>query len=81
MKEVVIYTTLACPYCIAAKKLLGEKGVSYKEVDVTGDDAKREKLVEMSGGRVTVPQIFVDGDNIGGYQELVEFFNRRGSRE
>ncbi len=72
-KDVVVYLTGYCPYCHAAKNLLESKGVAYREVDVTDDDAMREKLVGMTGGRETVPQIFVDGISIGGYQELVEY--------
>jgi glutaredoxin 3 len=67
--EVTLYTTKTCPYCIAAKRLLGARKVPYKEVDVTGDDAKRAWLVEVTGRR-TVPQIFIGSDPIGGYDEL-----------
>lgn len=73
-KKVVVYTTRACSYCVAAKQFLQSKKVSFEEIDVTGDDALREKLVEMTGGRETVPQIFVDGKLIGGYDDLVEFY-------
>lgn len=71
-KDVVIYTTVACPYCHAAKKLLKTKGIAFQEIDVTGDESMREKLVKMSGGRVTVPQIFADGKPIGGYDDLTK---------
>jgi glutaredoxin 3 len=67
--EVILYTTRVCPYCIAAKRLLGQRGVAYKEIDVTADDAKRAWLVEATGRR-TVPQIFIAGQPIGGYDEL-----------
>ena len=75
-KKVVIYTTRACPYCVAAKKFLQSKKVAFEEIDVTEDDALREKLVEMTGGRETVPQIFVEGKPVGGYDELVRDFER-----
>jgi len=71
MAEVTIYTTGTCPYCFAAKSLLAKKGVRYEEIDVTGDDAERVRLVERTGRR-TVPQIFIDGTSIGGYDELAE---------
>lgn len=74
-KKVIVYTTPYCSYCIAAKKLLKLKNVSFDEVDVSRDDAMRERLVEMSGGRETVPQIFVEGRSLGGYDELVAFYN------
>ncbi|HEX4448291.1 MAG TPA: glutaredoxin 3 [Polyangiaceae bacterium] len=68
--EVTIYTTTACPYCVAAKRLLGARNVAYREIDVTGDDAKRAWLVTASNGRRTVPQIFIAGEPIGGYDDL-----------
>ncbi len=76
MSEVVIYTTRVCPYCVAAKALFQKKGVAYREVDVSGDDAKREWLVEATGQR-TVPQIFIDGKSYGGFSE-VSALERRG---
>ena len=69
MTPVTIYTTRICPYCVAAKRLLAKRGVAYEEIDVTGDDAKRAWLVEATGRR-TVPQIFIGGASIGGYDEL-----------
>ncbi len=78
-KEVVVYTTDYCPYCRAAKDLLKSKGVGFTEKDVTGDDAMREKLVQMTGGRTTVPQIFVDGKAMGGYDDLAAFFRNGGT--
>ncbi|MCL4163938.1 UNVERIFIED_CONTAM: hypothetical protein GTU68_045879 [Idotea baltica] len=50
--------------------LLDAKGASYETIDVTGDDEMRIKLVEMSGGRKTVPQIFIDDKSIGGFDEI-----------
>jgi glutaredoxin 3 len=69
MTDVTIYTTRVCSYCVAAKRLLSARGVPFQEVDVTGDDAKRAWLVEATGRR-TVPQIFIGGEAIGGYDEL-----------
>ncbi|MCA9396480.1 MAG: glutaredoxin 3 [Candidatus Omnitrophica bacterium] len=70
--EIKVYVTSTCPYCHAAKALLEKKGLSYETIDVTGDDDARQKLVEAAGGRTTVPQIFIDGKSIGGYQELAQ---------
>jgi glutaredoxin 3 len=67
--EVIIYTTRVCSYCVAAKRLLSGRGVAYQEVDVSSDDAKRAWLVETTGRR-TVPQIFIAGEPIGGYDDL-----------
>jgi glutaredoxin 3 len=67
--DITIYTTRVCPYCVAAKRLLKERGATYREIDVTGDDAKRAWLVETTGRR-TVPQIFFGDEAIGGYDDL-----------
>lgn len=69
--KVTIYTTNYCPYCRAAKNLLAGKGVDFEEINVEGDDTKRAWLVEATGQR-TVPQIFINGKSIGGFQELSE---------
>jgi glutaredoxin 3 len=69
MADVQIYSTRVCAYCIAAKRLMNARGIAYDEVDVSGDDAKRQWLVETTGRR-TVPQIFIRGQGIGGYEEL-----------
>ena len=71
MTDVKIYTTRTCGYCVAAKRLLSSRGISYEEVDVSRDDDKRAWLVEATGRR-TVPQIFIGGQSIGGYHELAE---------
>lgn len=70
MANVEIYTTKTCPYCVRAKNLLNAKDVDFKEIDVTGDDAGREALLKRSGGMQTVPQIFINGQHIGGSDEL-----------
>ncbi|MBI2095103.1 MAG: glutaredoxin 3 [Candidatus Omnitrophica bacterium] len=74
--EVLIYTASYCPYCAAAKKLLQSKKIAYREIDVSDDDAMRAKLVDRTGGRETVPQIFVDGKPIGGYDDLVKMVSK-----
>lgn len=70
MADVLVYTTTTCPYCVRAKALLQQKGVDYREVDVTDNPALREKMTAESGGRRTVPQVFIDGKPIGGYDDL-----------
>ncbi|NOK20448.1 glutaredoxin 3 [Corallococcus carmarthensis] len=72
MKPVKIYTTTYCGFCVRAKDLLKRKGVAYEEVDVTGDDDARAKLVEMSNGQRTVPQIFIGDTHVGGYSDLAQ---------
>ena len=70
MPKVVIYTTSSCPYCIAAKRLLTQKGVSFEEIGVDGDPAGRAKMSERAGGRRTVPQIFIGESHVGGCDDL-----------
>jgi glutaredoxin 3 len=65
MAKVLIYTTPICPYCVQAKRLLDRKGVTFEEVDISRDPDLRRKMVQMSGGRMTVPQIFVGDRHIG----------------
>lgn len=70
MPDVEIYTTMLCPYCHRAKGLLREKGIAFREIDVTFSPHERQEMTERAGGRRTVPQIFVDGEHIGGSEEL-----------
>ena len=65
-----LYTTTFCPFCTRAKSLLKSKGVQFIEIDVTEDAELRPRMVELSGGRRTVPEIFIDGKIVGGYDEL-----------
>ena len=69
MAQVTIYTAMVCPFCVRAKRLLDHKGVTYEEVDVSQDVELRDRMVAESGRR-SVPQIFIDGSPVGGYQEL-----------
>jgi glutaredoxin 3 len=70
MKRVEIYSTMFCGYCARAKRLLDKKGVDYVNIDIVEDGAKRDEMVERSGGCQTVPQIFIDGEHIGGSDDL-----------
>ena len=67
--RVRMYTTLICPYCIRAKMLLKAKGVAFEEIDVSGDYDTRAWLVKATGRR-TVPQIFINEEAIGGFDEM-----------
>jgi GrxC family glutaredoxin len=68
MPKVVIYTTHYCPYCFGAKAFLRSKNVEFEEIDVTDDPARRAEMERLSARR-TVPQIFVDDQSIGGYDD------------
>lgn len=70
MADVTIYTTMMCPYCYRAKKLLTDKGVAFTEIDVGMDPDLRAEMVRKAGGRQTVPQIFIGGMHVGGSDDL-----------
>lgn len=70
MAEVLVYTKDWCPHCVRAKALLDRKGVRYVEVDIEHDPVSEAEMVERSGGRRTVPQIFIDGVHAGGSADL-----------
>jgi len=70
MADVTVYTTQFCGYCYRAKKLLSDKGVDFTEIDVTMDEGKRDEMMAKTGGRQTVPQVFIGGRHIGGADEL-----------
>ena len=70
MTEVTIYTKPFCPYCADALDLLERKGVTFKEIDISGQPEKRAEMIQRSGGRMTVPQIFAGEKHIGGCDDL-----------
>jgi len=77
--RVEIYTSAMCGYCVAAKNLLKQKGFDYEEIRVDLDPAQREAMVARAR-RSTVPQIFIDGEHIGGFDDLAAL-NRQGGLE
>ena len=70
MAKVEIYTGMLCGFCSAAKRLLTQKGVDFEETDVTMDPGKRKEMMQRANGGHTVPQIFIDGEHIGGCDDL-----------
>jgi len=68
--RVVVYSTPFCGYCSAAKRLLTAKGTDFTEIDVMFEAARRDEMIERSGGRRTVPQVFIDGRHVGGFEDL-----------
>jgi glutaredoxin 3 len=70
MAQVEIYTQVFCPYCDRARALLERKGVEFQEFDAPRGSQARKDATDRSGGRTTVPQIFIDGKPIGGSDEL-----------
>lgn len=78
MAKIEIYTKAFCPYCTRAKALLDSKGVSYEEFDITMGGAQRQEMIQRANGRTTVPQVFIDGQHIGGSDDLAALDRRGG---
>lgn len=70
MAKIEIYSSMLCGYSYRAKMLLESKGVAFEEIDVMLRPGRRAEMVERSGGRTSVPQIFVDGRHLGDCDEL-----------
>lgn len=77
MPKIEIYTTQTCGYCQMAKRLLNSKGVEYSEINVAADPERRAEMMQRAHGGRTVPQIFIDGQHVGGCDELYDL-DRRG---
>lgn len=77
MSDIVIYTKDWCGYCRAAKQLLQQLGLGFREVDVTSDIATYKQMVQLADGRTSVPQIFVDGVGLGGYTDLARLVSEQ----
>ena len=71
MSKIEVYSTGVCPYCVAAKNLLKARGLAWNEVRIDTDPAQRDAMLTRSGGRRTVPQIFINDQLVGGYDDLV----------
>lgn len=70
MPDITMYTTTFCPYCVRAKALLSSKGVDWSEINLDEQPELRDEMVRMSDGRRTVPQIFVNGQSLGGFDDI-----------
>ncbi len=69
MNKIEIYSKSWCPFCARAKSLLQSRQLAYTEIDITADELREQEMIERSG-RFSVPQIFIDGEGIGGYDDL-----------
>lgn len=72
MAKVEIYTKMTCSYCYRAKALLKQKGIEPEEIAIDFGGQRRREMIERAGGRMTVPQIFIDGRHVGGCDDLFE---------
>lgn len=70
MTEILVYSKDSCPYCVRAKQLLTAKGLQFEEIRVDLDSNKLDEMLARSEGRRTVPQIFINGKGIGGFDSL-----------
>lgn len=77
--EITIYSTLICPYCVAAKNFLKSKGLAWREIRIDQDPAEREKMMALAK-RTSVPQIFVGDVHVGGYDDMMAL-HREGKFE
>lgn len=75
MKIIIIYTKNNCPFCDMAKNLINIKNLQYKEVNISNDQNKIDEMIKKAQGRRSVPQIFIDGEHIGGFDDLSEYNN------
>jgi glutaredoxin 3 len=74
MPQIIIYSKDYCPYCTKAKNMLTQKGYGKDivEIDITHDEALQKEMLDKSGGRKTVPQIFIGGTHVGGFMDMQE---------
>ena len=70
MNRMKVYTTEPCGYCRTAKALLAKRRIAYEEINLARDPEGRAELVRLTG-MMTFPQVVIDGQPLGGYQELV----------
>ena len=70
MADILIYSSAICPYCVAAKNFLKSKGLDYREVRIDLDASARKEMLDRSK-RMSVPQIFVNGTHVGGFDDMV----------
>ena len=73
--KILVYSSMLCPYCFAAKKLLKKLNLNFEEIMVDNDPKKKNQMIKLSKGRTTVPQVFFGENHIGGYDDLKRFYN------
>lgn len=72
MPQITVYSTTVCPYCVRAKMLLDKKGAAYEEVNLNKNPERRDEMLQKSGGKRSVPQIFIGDKHVGGCDDLYE---------
>ncbi|NBB91922.1 MAG: glutaredoxin 3 [Gammaproteobacteria bacterium] len=69
-RKIEVYIKPGCPFCTAAGRLLKSKGAAWTEIDIAAEPDRREEMIERSGGRRTVPQLFIGDEHVGGFDDL-----------
>ena len=73
--KILIYSSMLCPYCFAAKTLLKKLNLKFEEVLVDNNSKMKKKMIELSDGRTSVPQIFFGENHVGGYDDLKRYYD------
>tara|TARA_B100002051_G_scaffold152327_1_gene144063 strand:- start:428 stop:682 length:255 start_codon:yes stop_codon:yes gene_type:complete len=73
--KILIYSSMLCPYCFAAKTLLKKLNLKFEEVLVDNNSKTKKKMIELSDGRTSVPQIFFGENHVGGYDDLKRYYD------
>ena len=76
MAKVTIYTGIMCGFCERAKDFLKEKGIDFTEINIFTNPDKKNEMIKLSGGRQTVPQIFIGRSHVGGWDDLYELYSK-----
>ena len=77
--KVVIYSKSTCPFCVKAKALLEQEGLAFEEIELNEFPQRRDEMIEKSGGRTTVPQVFINDKHIGGCDDLFAYHQQHGT--
>ncbi len=77
MPEIIVYSGPNCPYCVHVKALFTKKGAAFKEINVRTNAAEREEMIAKTGGKHTIPQVFIDGVYIGD-DDAIDALNAAG---
>tara|TARA_B100000287_G_scaffold213506_1_gene201534 strand:+ start:2456 stop:2722 length:267 start_codon:yes stop_codon:yes gene_type:complete len=72
--RILIYSSLLCPYCFAAKKLLRKLNLNYQEILIDNSPEVKNQMIRVSNGRKTVPQVFFGNNHVGGYDDLKKIY-------
>ena len=75
--EILLYTSDNCTFCNSAKELLKNKKLNFKEINISKNNLLKKKIVEKTNGLMTVPQIFINSNHIGGFEDLYNLEKKR----